>query len=175
MIRREELTCIGRFVKPHGIKGELNAGLDIGLDSLDALSCIVVDVDGIYVPFFIDSVRPRGSESALLTLEGISNENAAADFSGKDFFALTSELGEEVDGDDDGFFISDLIGYNVIDMPGGTLVGEVTDFDDSTANVVLLVQRPDGENIYIPAADELFISIDPESRTVAMDLPEGLF
>ena len=56
MILKEELTEIGRFGKPHGIQGEINATVDDDVD-VDAINRIVVNIDGIYVPFFIRSIR----------------------------------------------------------------------------------------------------------------------
>ncbi len=52
MIAAESLTEIGHFVKPHGINGELSAVIDRDID-IDSLRCIVVSIDGIFIPFFL--------------------------------------------------------------------------------------------------------------------------
>jgi 16S rRNA processing protein RimM len=74
MIVRDQLIAVGRFNKAHGVNGEVQATLDIDADLLPRLRCIVTDVDGIYVPFFIASHRSKGAQSVLLTIDGIDNE-----------------------------------------------------------------------------------------------------
>ena len=85
MIKSEEIKEIGSFIKPHGINGEIVALLPSEID-VDALSCIVLDMDGIYVPFFIEDWRPKAKESILLKLEGVTDEIAAKEFTGKIIF-----------------------------------------------------------------------------------------
>ena len=51
MIRLEEIAPIGIFGKTHGIKGEINLELNIDFD-LENTPYIIVDIDGIFVPFF---------------------------------------------------------------------------------------------------------------------------
>ena len=78
MIVRDQLIAVGRFNKAHGVNGEVQATLDIDADLLPRLRCIVTDVDGIYVPFFIASHRKKGTQSVLLTIDGITSEQQAA-------------------------------------------------------------------------------------------------
>ncbi|MDE7442675.1 MAG: 16S rRNA processing protein RimM, partial [Muribaculaceae bacterium] len=79
-MKSEEFVEIGKLQKPHGIKGEIVATIDADID-LEQLTYIVTVIDGLNVPFFINSLRPRSSESVLLTLEGIDNERDAAELS----------------------------------------------------------------------------------------------
>lgn len=76
MILRTDITEAGVFNKPHGIKGEISATLDFDIDLSD-VKCIVLDVEGIFVPFFIVSVRPKTSETVLITINGIDSEQKA--------------------------------------------------------------------------------------------------
>lgn len=174
MISPTQIVKIGTFIKPHGIKGELSAEIHIdGLD-LTTLRCIVMDVDGIFVPFFIESIRPKSHSTILIHLDDVCDESEAKDFAGKDFYALSDELPETSDNyDPDEFYASDLIGYSVIDESEINL-GSVSDYDDSTDNVVLMVMRPNGSMIYVPFVDDFFIDITPEHKTIKVSLPEGL-
>ena len=76
------------------------------------------------------------------------------------------------DADSEGFYLDDLIGFTVI--AGGAPVGEITDYDDSTDNVLFILRRPDGSEALIPASDDFIDSVDTQERTIAMTLPEGL-
>lgn len=173
MIKPEEIKEIGSFIKPHGINGEITALFPAEVDP-DMLSCIVLDMDGIFVPFFIDEWRPKATESVLLKLEGVTDESGAKEFAGKHIFCLRKDLPESIAEDDEGFFTGDLIGFELSDADS-TPVGEVIDFDDQTENVLLMVKRPDGTVIYAPLAEELIVEFDPEAKKISLDLPEGIY
>ena len=61
MITRDQLIEIGHFNKAHGVNGEVNASLLIDVEHLPGLSCLICDMDGIYVPFFVEAIRPKGA------------------------------------------------------------------------------------------------------------------
>lgn len=173
MITRDEIVEIGVFNKPHGIKGEISARLDFDID-LALVKCIVMDVDGIFVPFFITSVRPKTAETCLITIDGVTSEQQARELTGRSFYILKADLPDDEDEDDeDGFYLSDLIGYSLVDSQAGP-VGEITDYNDSTSNILFIVSDSEGKEIFIPAADEYIDSVDSESKTVYTTLPSGI-
>ena len=172
MITDSSVVEIGHTVKPHGINGELVAVVDPDID-LDQLPCLIMKIDGIYVPFFISSWRSRGSESVLVALDGVATETEAEKYAGLTLYADAGMLPEqEDDTEDDGFYAADFIGWTVTDR--GATVGTVTDYDDSTANLVFTLATPDGGELLIPVADDLIVSVDPVRRVLDMDLPVGL-
>lgn len=173
MILRTDITEAGVFNKPHGIKGEISATLDFDID-LTQVKCIVLDVEGIFVPFFIVSVRPKTSETFLITIDGIDSEQKARTLSGRTFYLLDSDLSEQDDADGEGgFYLSDLIGFTLTDSESGT-VGEITDYNDDTSNLLLIVTTLDGDEVYIPVADEYIDDVDTESHTLHTTLPSGI-
>lgn len=173
MITNEEVIEIGRLQQPHGIKGEINALIYDGVD-VDRLSCVVLDIDGINVPFFISGIRQRGVQSYLVAIDGIENEQKAASISNKTLFALKKDVGDFGEAyDEDGFYAEDLIGYKVETVDGG-FNGTITDVDDTTENVLFIVTGEDGAEYMIPVADEFIAEIDTDTRKIIFDLPEGL-
>ncbi len=173
MITPDSIIRIGQLVKPHGIKGEITATLDYDID-LDQLTCIVIEIDGIYVPFFIAGVRPKSTENVILKLDDIDHETAAKELCGKDYFAMRNDVEIESSLDENGGYLSDFIGFTLCDASGKT-IGEISDYDDSTDNILFKLTLPDGKTQLIPVADELIEHIDPEQRNIQMSLPEGLF
>ena len=174
MITRDEITEAGVFNKPHGIKGEISATLDIDVD-LAEVRCIVIEVEGIFVPFFISQVRPKTADTDLLSIDGIDSDDKARRLTGHSFYVLDSDLpddGDDAD-DSDGFYATDLIGYSVVDSVHGPL-GTVTDINDTTANILFIVSRPDGSEIYIPVASEFIDAIDPDGPTLTVTIPADL-
>lgn len=168
MIEAGQLTQIGRFGKPHGVRGEISALADTDIDSLP---CIFVEMDGLMVPFFVENVRTKGVESVLLTIDGIDTQEKAAVFTNRPLYALTTDLPEE-ETDEDGFYLDDLVGWTIVD--GETTVGTIEDFDDSTANYLFHVLAPDGSTIIVPASPDLIDGADSDTKTLYMNLPEGL-
>lgn len=175
MILQESLTEIGKLGKPHGINGEINAYIEREID-LDLLRRVVLQIDGIFVPFFIGSIRRKRQESFIVALDDVTNEREAAELTNLPLFAITADgavLDDEED-DPDGFYASDLIGYTVYDDDSTEPVAEIEDFDDSTENVLFIARTPAGQVIYIPVADELITAIDTEAHTLTMSLPSGI-
>lgn len=177
MITIQEIKEIGELIKPHGIKGELVIQLDYDINP-DELRCIVLDVDGIYVPFFLNGTRPKSKHTSLVFIDGVTSDTEAKAYAGKTVYALRSDLENLMDDDgeeDDGFYLSDLIGFNLLDENGKTL-GTVVDYDDSTVNLLLQIEAADASQrrFFVPAAADLIESIDFDAKQIVMVLPEGL-
>lgn len=172
MISKEDITTIGKFQKTHALKGELNMISEIDPEYFLEGNAMIVEDDGILVPFFAETIRPKGSTSYLVKLNGIDNEEAASNFVNKEISILKKDAEELLDD-----FITgsdDLLGYMIIDEATGKEIGEIKHIEDSTANVVFIVEDQDGEEIYLPANAELIIDINDEEKKIIMKIPDGL-
>ena len=173
MITRDELIAIGHYNKPHGVAGELSATVDVELEVLSGLSCLVSDIDGIFVPFFVNAIRPKSGDTVLLTIDGIENEKEVARLVNRDIYALKRDYQQEsIDADADGYPLDFFIGFELRDSDGSR-VGEITDVDEQTENAIFVVDR-DGSEIMVPATDDLIVEFDVDNKLMVMDLPEGL-
>ena len=174
MITREEILEIGVFNKPHGVDGEISATFDCDSEIAREFSCFICDIDGIFVPFFADSIREKSVTTLLLKFNGLDSNEEVRRLVNKKVFVLKKEYDElksEV-GDCDSVPTDYFIGYTVCD---GTLpVGEIIGIDDATENVLFVVERGDGSTVLVPAADELVADIDLEGKVITMILPDGL-
>lgn len=167
MIKEEEVYKIGRLGKPHGVKGEVTMQFDD--DVFDRTDCdyLVLKLDGILVPFFIEEYRFHGSETALMKFCDIDTQQQAAELTGCEVYFPRS-LAEA---NDDGMSWAELVGYSVVDSNSGDrVVGKIASVDDTTMN--LLFELEDG--MLIPASEELIVDVSREERTITMALPEGL-
>lgn len=174
MIKSAELIEIGQFLKPHGIKGELSAIFNFPEVEPDMFRCLIIEINGIYVPFFIDTWREKGGTSYLIKLDGVNNESEAQEFSNYPFFILKSDLPEEnlaeIE-DGDGFYLYDLIGYKIFDDK--TPVGIINDIDDSTSNILLHIKK-DNDIIYVPFAEDWIEEFDAQKHIIRMNIPNGV-
>lgn len=170
MIKKEELFQIGYFAKPHGIKGELSLCTDYHdlLEDIDE-PYLICELDGIFVPFFVETYRYKGSSVILVKLENIVNELEAKRLSNKTVYCpLTMIKNNLMEEDTWRLFI----GYSLEDEKLGML-GEIIDVDESTINTLFKIDYK-GKELFVPMAEELIISVDEESRRLIATLPEGL-
>ena len=165
MIKPEEVYRIGRLGKAHGVKGEVSLQFDD--DIFDRADCdyLVLDVDGILVPFFIEEYRFRSNTVALVKFEDVDTQLRAAELTGCDVY-FPRALADE----DDAPALALLVGFDLVEANAGRTVGRIAAIDDTTANT--LFELEDGR--LIPASDALVDNIDLKKRTITMRLPEGL-
>jgi 16S rRNA processing protein RimM len=161
---------IGRLGKPHGVKGEIGFFYtDDIFDRTDADYLIVV-VDGLPVPFFIDSYRFRSDELALVKFDGVDTEDEARELTGDDVYFPRSEAADD-EGD---LSWAELSGFTVTDAATGQTVGTVTGVDDATLNTLLEVRTADGRDLLLPLGDDLVEAFDRDSRSLSLHIPDGL-
>lgn len=173
MITNEEVFHIGRFVKPHGVKGEMVLALQVqAFDDDTTYPFLVVDVNGILVPFFIESFRFKGNSTGLVLLQGVDSEAQARKLAGSDVFLHRSLY--QVDAEKDEYSWQIFKGFYVVDSLYGEL-GKIVGVDDQTPNVLFLLEAPSGERLIIPAADPLISQADEQKKVLFTNLPEGLF
>lgn len=169
MIKQEDVYRIGRLGKPHGVRGELSFQFEDDIfDRVDA-DYLILDIDGILVPFFIEEYRFRSNEICLLKLCDIDTEERACELTGCDVF-FPRALAQEEDG---GASWAEIIGFKVIDEATGNIVGTIQAVDDSTINVLFTIATPQGE-VLLPASDDLICAFDRQAQTITMTIPDGL-
>ena len=166
MIKQEEVYRIGRLGKTHGVKGEVSLQFDDDIfDRMDA-DYLVLELDGILVPFFIEEYRFRSDTVALIKFEDVDTQQRANELTGCDVYfprALAADDEGEVS-------LSLLVGFDLVEANGGATIGRIAAIDDTTAN--LLFELEDGR--LIPANDDLIRDIDTKRKTIKMEIPEGL-
>lgn len=169
MITHEQVYRIGRIGKPHGVKGEVSLQFsDDVFDRVDA-DYLVLETDGILVPFFMEEYRFRNDSAALVKFEGIDTQERARELTHCDVYFPYSLS----DGNEQQFSWNEIVGFSLIDADTQQPVGEITAIDDSTINILFHVKR-DGEEILIPASDELIQSVSMDQRKIEITLPDGI-
>ncbi|MGL5635640.1 MAG: ribosome maturation factor RimM [Bacteroidales bacterium] len=170
MIKKEDVVKIGQFNKPHGIHGELSFTFTSDIFDRCDSPYFICEMDGILVPFFIDEYRFRSENGALVKLEKIESDTDARVFTNKEVFYPLSYIheDEEVHAGD-----KILVGFTLCDEKAGE-IGEIVEVDDSTMNILFVVETPAGEEILIPAVDDYVVSLDAQAKKIVMNIPEGL-
>lgn len=167
MIKEEEVYKIGRVGKPHGIKGELSVQVDDDVfDRVDA-EYLVLSIDGILVPFFMEEYRFKSDEVVLVKFCDIDTQERARELTGCDVF-FPRALAEQ--DEDSELSYAALVGYTLVDAKSGKAVGVIDYVDEQTINIMFELE----DGTLIPCPEELIEEIDTENHTVSMVIPEGI-
>ena len=166
MIREEEVYQIGKLGKTHGVKGEISFLFDDDVfDRVDA-DYLILKVDGIFVPFFIEEYRFKSDANAIVKFEDIDTQERARELTGCEVY-FPREL---ADGDDNSLSWAAIVGFSLIDAATGQSVGRIASIDDTTLNI--LFEMEDGK--LIPASEELITDVDKDNKTITIVLPQGI-
>ncbi len=170
MIAFDDVYKIGTIAKAHGLRGEVVfLFTDDTFDRTDA-DYLIIDIEGILVPFFIEEYRFRSENSALMKFDGIDSAEQSQQVLGRDVYL---EKSKAADGGEEEMSLSYFVGFG-IRTTGGQGIGTVAAVDDNTDNWLFVVERPGSGEMLVPAHEAFIASIDHEARLLTMDLPEGL-
>ena len=167
MIKEQEVYKIGVIGKAHGVKGELSIQIDDDVfDRVDA-EYLVLKLDGIFVPFFMEEYRFKSDSVALVKFEGVDTQERARELTGVEVY-FPRELAEQ--DEEAELSYAALVGYTLIDNNSGKPVGTIAYVDEQTINIMFELE--DGR--LIPASEELIVDVDQKARTITLDIPEGI-
>ncbi|MBQ7413874.1 MAG: 16S rRNA processing protein RimM [Prevotella sp.] len=166
MIRQEEVYKIGRLGKAHGVKGEVSFQFDDDVFDRTDADYLILDIDGILVPFFMEEYRFRSDALALVKFCDVDTQERASELTGSNVY-FPRAMAEDEEGMPS---LASLIGFDLVEAKDGIRIGTIATIDDSTAN--LLFELEDGR--LIPASEDLITDINIKERTIKMEIPEGL-
>jgi 16S rRNA processing protein RimM len=169
MIKKEEVFKIGIINKPHGVKGEVSFTFtDDIFDRVEDCDYLVLLLDGILVPFFIEEYRFRSDNVALVKFEGIDSTEKARTLTNVEVYYPVKFMDDQEEISSWNYFI----GFRVEDIHHGCL-GTVVDVDDATMNVLFVIENGDKE-VLLPAHEEFILDIDRKKKILKVDIPDGL-
>ena len=169
MIQKKEVVRIGYFAKPHGIKGELSLVTDYDLFEDESDSFLICEMDGILLPFYVESFRYKNNDVILVKLNDINDEKSAKKFVNQEVFYPANRLPKLLNED---LTWKRFVGYVLEDKTQGVL-GVITHVDETTINILFKVDYR-GKELLTPVADELVVSVDETQRKIIISLPEGI-
>lgn len=154
---------IAKVVKSFGTDGGLLLSGNVDLETLDFKEPVFIEFDGLQVPFFILDCEPRGGRT-VVHLNDVRNLEDAEEMVGRTIYADV-----EMEEDDE----PDFTGWTILDR--GTRIGTCTGIEPIPGNPCLYVKLADGREPLIPLHEDFVAGIDESSRTLSLDLPEGLY
>ena len=172
MIKKEDIFQIGRLIKPHGLQGELS--FEFSTDIFDEIEapCFICEIEGIFVPYFIESYRLKNDNSGYIKFEGVDSDGDAKELSKVNLYLERSSLPADLSSEDVQS-IDFYVGYQIIDQ-NEDVIGEIISVDDSTENVLFNILSLSENEVLIPTNDDYILKIDDNTKIIQMEIPEGL-
>lgn len=170
MISDSDVYKIGTLTRTHGIRGEVAFQFtDDVWDRVDA-DYLFLRLDGLLVPFFLEEWRFRSDSVALLKFEDVDDAVAASRLVGADVCFPKELTPSNVDEED--LTWKHFIGFEVLQEE--QKLGTVSSVLDQTANVLLVIETPEGKELLIPAHEDFILKADHRQRLLLVDIPEEL-
>ena len=164
---KKEYLEAGKIVTTHGVRGEVKI---MPYTDTPELLC---EFDRLFIgkdkaEIYIDRARVA-KNTVIAKIEGIETVEAAEKYRNKVLFMHRDDL----ELDEDTYFIQDLIDMEVKDADSGFVYGKITDVLQNGANDVYVIK---GDREYlVPAIPDVVISTDIDSNIMLIRPLEGLF
>ncbi len=171
----EELLLMGRFFRPHGLRGEVKVIPETDdPDHFSGLETVYVGQEPeVASPRSVQSVRFQQTKhgvTVILKLEGVDSPESAGALRDQFVYARESDLPEL---EEDEVYLHDLIGLAVV-TEAGEQVGTVSDVLDMPGHITYVVERPGQSDALIPGVPEFVIEVDLDAGRVVIRPIEGL-
>ncbi len=171
MINKDNCILLGTLSKPHGTKGSLHIRFSgLKAEEVKDRGLVFVEIDGLPVPFFIESFQEKTDDSAILKIEGIDTETKAREFSGFSVYVMKDQVKRKTLQSDR---TADVKGYRVIDVRLG-FIGYAEEIINRPTNPLLVVKKENKEFL-VPVHEDIVREIDKKEEVIHIIAPEGLF
>lgn len=164
---KKEYLEAGKIVTTHGVRGEVKI-----MPYTDAPE-LLCEFDRLFIgkdksELYIERARVA-KNMVIAKIEGIDTVEAAEKYRNKILFMHRDDL----ELDEDTYFIQDLIDMEVKDADSGFVYGKITDVLQNGANDVYVIK---GDREYlVPAIPDVVISTDIDSNIMLIRPLDGLF
>jgi len=162
----ESCFPVGKIVKIHGLKGEINALLEVEHpEQLLKKESFFVEINKKLVPFFVQKCSIH-SNKAIIKFEDVDSPESAQALVRSVLFLPASEYEPEEDS------LLQIQGYIVMDANLGEL-GKVKEIYNTPGQDLLSMIYKEKE-VLIPVNDNIILKADHRKKKLMVNLPEGL-
>lgn len=165
---KKQFLEAGKIVTTHGIRGEVKV---MPYTDVPELLC---EFDRLFIGKNHDEInieRARVFKNmVIMKLEGVDTPEAAEKLRNKLLYMHRDDL----ELDDDTYFIQDLIGMEVRDADTDVVYGKIDDVMQTGANDVYVI-KGDNKEYLVPAIADVIVSTDVENDIMTIRPLDGLF
>ena len=165
-----DLICIGKISKTHGVKGAVVLNL-INSDSrsIQKDSIIYFKAENSLHPQKIISISY--GNKIIIIFENFNTMNDAQKIVGQEVFMAKNDLKKKLL--DDEYLINDILSFDVCDQQSRK-IGQVIGFYSNGVQEIMVVQSSVGKKIEIPMIKEFIIDINFDEKNLIVKMMEYL-
>ena len=166
----EDTLRVGVISSTHGVRGEVKVyPTTDDVNRFKKLKTVILDTGREQMTLSIESVK-FFKNMVILKLDGVDTMNEVEGWRQKDLLITRDQA---IPLEEDEFFITDLIGLNVVTDEGETL-GTLTDVMETGANDVYCVKTPEGKELLLPAIRDCILDVDLDKEEMLVHVLPGL-
>lgn len=160
---------IGKTGRPHGLKGEMKVNVEEAYedDFLEA-ETVIIELSGQPVPYFVEYIR--GGGALILKIEEVDTREAAQLLADRPLFLREADVQAVAPGPAHPYL--KLAGYRLHDAAAGDL-GTIEEIVELPQQMMAVIIYQEQERM-IPLHQDFVQQINEATRTVYVELPEGL-
>ena len=166
----EDTLRVGVISSTHGVRGEVKVyPTTDDVNRFKKLKTVILDTGREQMTLSIESVK-FFKNMVILKFDGVDTMNEVEGWRQKDLLITRDQA---IPLEEDEFFITDLIGLNVVTDEGETL-GTLTDVMETGANDVYCVKTPEGKELLLPAIRDCILDVDLDKEEMLVHVLPGL-
>jgi 16S rRNA processing protein RimM len=164
-----EYFKIGKLVAAFGVNGQLILQHELGKKtSLKGLQAIFIEEKKkSFLPWFIESVKIKSDNEVYLTLEGITNREAALKITQKEVWLPEADFKKFAAKSAP----ANLLGYTIIDIDKP--LGAILEVIEQPHQMLCRIEI-NSKEVLIPLHESTLQKIDHKKKEVFVALPDGL-
>lgn len=168
-MRKEDCYFLGKITRKHGLSGQVVLKFDTDQpDFYNKLESIFIEINGLLVPFFIESQKWQKNISKIISLKN-ATDRTIEQILGREVYLPLSTL-PKLEGNK--FYYHEIINFELIDQHGN-LFGVIKSVNDQTPQHYFITDLQ-GKEVVVPIIKDWILSVDRVEKKIRMELPEGL-
>jgi len=160
---------IGKIVSGFGLKGELivqhHLGKKIAVTKIKVI--FLEQKKDELLPYFVENIRKKGDDELYLKLEGINSKEEVSKYIRRDVWMREEEVHTHTQKNNP----IGWVGYRILDQ--GRDLGSIIEIIEQPHQILCRLEI-DSKEVLIPINEQTLEKIDHKSRTLVLNLPDGL-
>ena len=168
-MEKKDCFFIGSIFKLHGYKGKIILFNENSVSlNFDKIKYLLIEKDGILIPFFLNKINSYKSDNFLIEFEDINSENQAKEllkckvYTSKNLIYQSEETSLE----------KQILGFKIIDKEFGEL-GNIQIIDNQSSQALVFVKNNNKEFCF-PLNNHFIDSIEIEQKVVYTKIPKEI-
>ena len=163
-------VAVGVFGAPHGVRGEIKIKSYTGDPLAIAAYTPLTDQNG-QRRFVLKKARSLKDDLLIVTVEGVTDRDAAARLTNLELYALREHMPEA---EEDEFYHADLIGLKAVDEDNTEMGVVLALHNFGAGDIIEIKPKTGGPSLMLPFTKKIVPSIDLEKGSLTLVMPEEI-